>query len=87
MILTYVSRLSTIVRIMDTRYQYDGLGSVLFGKTRRAVLSHLYGHVDEAFYLRQIVRDTGTGLGAVQREVAKLHTAGILTRERQGHQV
>ena len=72
---------------MDTKTEGDSLGGVLFGKTRRAVLSRLYGHVDEAFYLRQLVRDTGAGLGAVQREVGLLHGAGIICRERRGNQV
>ena len=39
----------------------------MFGKTRQAVLSLLYGHADESFYLRQIVRVAGGGMGAVQR--------------------
>jgi len=63
------------------------LYSVLFGKSRRAVLSLLYGHVDESFYLRQIVRATGIGLGAMQRELKLLTDAGILCRTVKGNQV
>jgi len=63
------------------------LASALFGKTRRAVLSLLFCHADEAFYLRQIVRLTGAGLGAVQRELKALTRAGIIHRETRGRQV
>jgi len=56
------------------------IGSALFSKNRRAVLALLYGHPDETFYLRQIVRLSGGGLGAVQRELRQLAAAGILRR-------
>lgn len=65
----------------------NNLVITLFGKTRRAILSLLYGDADEAFYLRQIVRVTGAGLGAVQRELPKLTDAGIIQREVKGRQV
>jgi predicted nucleotidyltransferase len=61
--------------------------SVLFGSTRRRVLGWLLGHADEAFYLRQIVRQTGAGVGAVQRELKQLTAAGLLRRTVQGRQV
>lgn len=60
---------------------------MLFGKARRAVLSLLYGHPDESFYLRQIVRATGAGLGPVQRELKQLAGVGIIRRSVQGRQV
>jgi len=65
----------------------NNLGNILFSKARQAILSLLYSHVDEAFYLRQIVRTTGIGLGPVQRELKNLTDAGIITREVQGRQV
>ncbi len=61
--------------------------SVLFGQTRRRVLGWLYGHPDEAFYLRQIVRQTGAALGALHRELALLEHAGLITRQVEGRQV
>jgi hypothetical protein len=59
----------------------------LFGKARRAVLSLLYGRPDIAFYLREIVRDTGVGVGPVQRELKQLNDAGIIQRTAHGRQV
>jgi predicted nucleotidyltransferase len=63
------------------------LSSLLFGKTRKAILSLLYGHPEESYYLRQIVRRTGYGLGTVQRELILLTDAGIIRRLDSGHQV
>lgn len=72
---------------MSTSSGNDGLAKILFGKTRRAILSLLYGHSDESFYLRQIARVTGIGLGPVQRELKQLTDAGIINRTVQGRQV
>jgi predicted nucleotidyltransferase len=72
---------------MSTLPETDSLSRTLFSKTRRAVLSLLYSHVDDAFYLRQIVRAAGVGLGAVQRELKQLSDAGIIQRVVRGHQV
>jgi predicted nucleotidyltransferase len=63
------------------------IAAILFGKTRRAVLSLLFSHVDESFYLRQIVRLVGTGMGTVQRELRVLTDAGIIRRAARGRRV
>lgn len=72
---------------MGAIFQNDSLSATLFGKTRRAVLALLYSHVDESFYLRQITRAAGAGMGAVQREVKNLAEAGIIRRTTSGRQV
>ena len=64
----------------------DCLSETLFGKTRRSVLAVLYGHVDESFYLRQLVRVAGGGMGSVQREVKALVAAGIIVHMGKGRQ-
>ncbi len=85
--LTNVPKRGTIVPVMSTLPETDNLSKTLFGKTRRAVLSLLYSHIDEAYYLRQIARAAGVGLGAVQRELKRLSDAGIIQRIVRGHQV
>jgi DNA-binding transcriptional ArsR family regulator len=65
----------------------DHLTETLLGKTRRSILSILYGHADETFYLRQLVRVAGGGTGAVQRELKALTDAGIILRLVKGRQV
>jgi len=85
--LNAVTKKVTIVTEMNTVSENWDLSATLFGKTRRAVLSLLYSHADEAFYLRQIVRTTGVGLGPVQRELKQLSDVGIISRTVQGKQV
>lgn len=77
----------TLVPIMSTRAIPDSVFQGLFGQTRTAILSLLYGHADESFYLRQLVRETGAGNGAVQREVKQLSDAGLIVRKTVGNLV
>ncbi|HEY6349149.1 MAG TPA: ArsR family transcriptional regulator [Candidatus Angelobacter sp.] len=62
-------------------------GPSLFGQTRGALLALLYGHIDQSFYLRQLVREVGAGHGALQRELKHLTDLGLLVRRMQGNQV
>lgn len=62
------------------------LSETLFGQTRAAVLSVLYGHVGKSYYLRQLARLTDTALGPVQREMRQLVAAGLLTKKTVGAQ-
>jgi len=72
---------------MGTDVQTNLLGTTLFARNRRAVLALLYGHPDEEFYLRQVIRASGGGVGGVQRELKQLTGAGILRRTVRGNQV
>ena len=72
---------------MGTELQDNPIGSALFSKNRRAVLALLFGHPDQTFYLRQIVRACGGGVGAVQRELKQLANAGIIRRTPRDKQV
>jgi len=65
----------------------DNLSDALFGKVRLAVLALFFSRPDDAFYLRQVVRITGVGQGAVQRELKRLTDAGVITRTTRGHRV
>lgn len=70
---------------MGTRGIAPSLGSLLLGKTRLAILALLFSQSERKLYLRQIIRLTGAGQGAVQRELANLVHAGILTKTREGN--
>ena len=72
---------------MGTKGITSGIAASLFGKTRRALLSILYANPGEAYYLRRLAREAGTGVGAVQRELERLTTAGIVQREVRDRQV
>jgi predicted nucleotidyltransferase len=50
-------------------------------------LGLLFGHPDESFYVREIVRAVGSGPGSVQRELDSLGRAGILRRTTRGRHV
>lgn len=64
----------------------EPISDALFGAARQAVLRLLFGHVEERFYQRQIVRDLALGYGAVQRELRRLTDSGILKRVVEGRQ-
>lgn len=72
---------------MSTGRFNPDLSAALFGRTRREILALLFGHPDESYYLRQLVRSAGLGLGAVQREAKRLTDAGIFRRTVRGRQV
>jgi predicted nucleotidyltransferase len=73
--------------ILGATGEATSLADALFGKTRRAVLGLIFGHPDEAFYMRQISRTLNLGQGALLRELQRLTAAGILLHEAQGRQV
>jgi predicted nucleotidyltransferase len=65
----------------------DMIAEALFGQTRRAVLALLFGRLGDSFYLREIDRLTGAGMGAVQRELRRLVDSGLVDRRQHGKQV
>jgi predicted nucleotidyltransferase len=65
----------------------SGLASALFGRTRLSILSLLFINDEDSFYLREIMRTIGQGRGSVQRELARLVDAGLVTRSARGNQV
>jgi len=85
--LIIVPEMGTIGPVMGTKKKPESLAAVLFGKTRRALLSLLYCHADESFYLMQLVRAAGVGKGTIQRELKLLTEVGIIHREKIGRQV
>jgi predicted nucleotidyltransferase len=60
------------------------MARLLFGAVRRDVLALLYGRPDESFYLREIQRFVGAGIGPVQREMQLLTEAGLVERQERG---
>jgi len=54
---------------------------------RRRVLALLLLHPERALHVREIARLTGTTPGTLNKELVRLHGAGLLERERVGNQV
>ena len=64
------------------------VASLLFpGAYRRAVLALLLLHPERRLHVRAIARLTGTTAGTLNKELARLHDAELLERERVGNQL
>lgn len=62
--------------------------SLLFPASyRRQVLALLLLHPERKLHVREISRLTGTTPGTMNKELTRLHEAGLLERERVGNQV
>jgi len=61
-----------------------GIAEFLFGRIRRELLSLFLLNPSRSFFLLELVDILRTGRGGVQRELANLTAAGIITRERIG---
>ena len=64
----------------------SSLADALFPKVRQRVLAVLFGNPARSFYANEVIALAGSGTGAVQRELAGLSQAGLLTVSRQGNQ-
>jgi DNA-binding transcriptional ArsR family regulator len=61
---------------------------VLFSSVARVHVLHLFlSHSDSQFYQREIERETGQPIRAVQREVKRLEEMGLLIRSTEGNRV
>lgn len=62
------------------------LADALFPKVRQRVLALLFGAPDRSYYANEVIALAQSGTGAVQRELADLSAAGLLTVRKQGNQ-
>jgi predicted nucleotidyltransferase len=62
------------------------LADALFSKVQQRVLSVLFISPERSFYTNEIVRLVNTGVGAVQRELAKLEASGLVRVQKIGNQ-
>jgi predicted nucleotidyltransferase len=54
------------------------LADALFTKTQQRVLALLFGQPGRTFFIRELIERTGSGSGAVQRELARLVESGVV---------
>jgi predicted nucleotidyltransferase len=66
--------------------QPTGVADALFSKVQQRVLAVLFGSTERSFYANEIIGLAQSGTGAVQRELARLEVAGIVTTTRVGNQ-
>lgn len=62
------------------------VADALFSKVQQRVLGLLFGQSERSFYTNEIIRLTHSGTGAVQRELAKLESVGLITMTPSGNQ-
>lgn len=62
------------------------MADALFPRVRQRVLALLFGNPDRSFFANEIIALAQSGSGAVQRELADLSGAGLLTVTVQGNQ-
>lgn len=64
----------------------SGLGDSLFSGVQQRVLGVLFGAPDKSFYRNELMRLTGSGKGALQRELDRLEKSGLVTVRPVGNQ-
>ena len=63
-----------------------GLADALFTTTQQRVLGLLFGQPDRSFFATELIELTGSGYGAVQRELQRLVASGLVTATHIGNQ-
>ncbi|WUR12855.1 winged helix-turn-helix domain-containing protein [[Empedobacter] haloabium] len=61
------------------------IASALFTPAQQKLLGLLFVRVNEGFHLNEIMRLTGLGSASAQRELKRLHEAGLIVSERIGN--
>lgn len=62
------------------------LADALFTTTQQRVLALLFGQPARSFFATELIELTGSGSGAVQRELKRLSSSGLVTVKRIGNQ-
>jgi predicted nucleotidyltransferase len=62
------------------------LSSALFSNVQRRVLGLIFGQPERSFYTSEIVRTVNSGTGAVERELQRLESSGLVSTQRIGNQ-
>ena len=63
-----------------------GIADALFSSTQQRVLAYLFGQPNRSFFADELIGLTGSGSGAVQRELKPLAESGLVTVVRIGNQ-
>jgi len=64
----------------------SGVADALFSKVQQRVLAVLFGNHSRSFYANELIALARSGSGAVQRELARLEAAQLVTVRRVGNQ-
>ena len=78
--------LGTIIPRMGIKNRTTALGDALFSGLQQRLLSLLFGQPARSFYGNELLRLTASGRGALQRELEKLVSSGLITVTQIGNQ-
>ena len=67
-------------------YQAPSMADALFSITQQRVLSYLFGQPHKSFYASELIRLSAGGSGAIQRELARLESSGLVKTTKIGSQ-
>jgi predicted nucleotidyltransferase len=66
--------------------QRTRLADALFSKVQQRVLGVLFAQPSRSFYVKEVIALASSGAGAVQRELARLESSGLVTSTPVGRQ-
>lgn len=75
-----------IIKDQSRLNQPLNMADALYSRTQQSVLGLLFGQPEKSFYTNEIIKKSGGGSGAVQRELSRLARSGLVTVERIGSQ-
>ena len=81
-----IPNMGTKVRKRRGQSSSRGLADALFAKVQQRVLGVLFGNPGRSFYANEVIALAHSGTGAVQRELARLEAARLVTAVRVGKQ-
>ena len=81
-----ISKLGAISPKLGRTMETSSLSNALFSKVQQRVLALIFGHPERSFYASEIIRNVGSGTGAVERELSRLKSSGLVSVERIGNQ-
>lgn len=84
--MTVASRPARRRALAEQLDQRTSLADALFTTTQQRVLSLLFGQPSRSFFASELIKLTGSGSGAVQRELQRLVSSGLVTVTRVGKQ-
>ena len=79
-------KMGAIIPKMGPKEMDNSLGAALFSGVQQRVLGALFAHPDRSFFGNELLRLTHSGKGALQRELARLQRAGLISMQVIGHQ-
>lgn len=85
-LMTDTSRPARRKTLAEQLHQRTSLADALFTTTQQRVLSLLFGQPSRSFFASELIELTGSGSGAVQRELRRLASSGLVTVTRVGKQ-